>query len=109
MFNLADAIEVPHGGNLGEAAVRYGIPRENWIDLSTGINPHGYPVPPIDPQAWIRLPDDDDDLEAIAAAHYGAPRALAVAVATSLALYIVFERMFEVTLPHGALAAALGF
>jgi tripartite tricarboxylate transporter TctB family protein len=41
--------------------------------------------------------------------HQSLPRALAVAVATSLALYIVFERMFEVTLPHGALAAALGF
>lgn len=95
MFNLADAIEVPHGGNLGEAAVRYGIPRENWIDLSTGINPHGYPVPPIDPQAWIRLPDDDDDLEAIAAAHYGAPRALAVA-GTQAAI-----RMLPAVLPKG--------
>jgi hypothetical protein len=30
-------------------------------------------------------------------------------VATSLVLYVVFERMFQVTLPHGALAAALGF
>jgi hypothetical protein len=41
--------------------------------------------------------------------HQSLPRALAMAVATSLALYVVFERMFEVTLPHGALAAALGF
>jgi cobalamin biosynthetic protein CobC len=73
------ATHVLHGGNLGEAARRYGIARENWLDLSTGINPDGYPVPPVDPQAWLRLPEDDDDLEAIAAAHYGAARALAVA------------------------------
>jgi hypothetical protein len=32
-------------------------------------------------------------------------RALIIAVATPLALYVVFERMFQVSLPHGALAA----
>lgn len=36
-------------------------------------------------------------------------RALAIALATPLALYVVFERMFQVSLPHGALGAALGF
>jgi tripartite tricarboxylate transporter TctB family protein len=36
-------------------------------------------------------------------------RALAIAAATPLALYAVFERMFQVSLPHGALAAAFGF
>lgn len=70
---------VPHGGNLADAVHRYGIARERWLDLSTGINPRGYPVPPIDGDAWLRLPDDDDGLEAIAAHHYGSSRALAVA------------------------------
>ena len=36
-------------------------------------------------------------------------QALAIAVATPLALYVVFERLFHVTLPHGALLAAVGF
>jgi hypothetical protein len=36
-------------------------------------------------------------------------QALAIAVATPLALYVVFERVFHVTLPHGALFAAAGF
>ena len=36
-------------------------------------------------------------------------RAIAIAVVTPLALYLVFERAFQVTLPHGALADALGF
>jgi hypothetical protein len=34
---------------------------------------------------------------------------LAVAAATPLALYLIFERMFQVSLPHGAFAGALGF
>jgi hypothetical protein len=41
--------------------------------------------------------------------HQSVPRALAMAAATALALYVVFERMFQVSLPHGALAAMLGF
>jgi cobalamin biosynthetic protein CobC len=101
MVRLVDATPVPHGGNLGEAAIRYGMPREDWIDLSTGINPHGYPIPPIDPQAWIRLPDDHDDLEAIAAAHYGAPRALAVA-GTQAAI-----RLLPEVLPKGRIGVGL--
>ena len=32
-----------------------------------------------------------------------------IAAVTPVVLYIVFERLFLVTLPHGALAAALGF
>ena len=36
-------------------------------------------------------------------------RALVIAVVTPLALYVVFERMFQVSLPHGALSAAFGF
>ncbi|MGX9427340.1 MULTISPECIES: tripartite tricarboxylate transporter TctB family protein [Bradyrhizobium] len=40
--------------------------------------------------------------------HQSLLRSLAMALATPLALYVVFERMFQVTLPHGALAAAFG-
>ncbi|KMZ12425.1 L-threonine 3-O-phosphate decarboxylase [Candidatus Burkholderia humilis] len=74
---MADS--VPHGGNLREAAHRYDIPLEDWLDLSTGINPCGYPVPPVPPDAWRRLPEDDDGLAACAARYYGAPSALPVA------------------------------
>ncbi|MEX3983278.1 threonine-phosphate decarboxylase CobD [Paraburkholderia sp. EG287A] len=66
---------VAHGGNLHEAAQRYGIAWDAWIDLSTGINPHGYPVPPVPPTAWRRLPDDGDGFAACAARYYGAPDA----------------------------------
>ena len=60
-----------HGGKLLRAAQHYGIPVADWIDLSTGINPEVYPVPPLGPACWNRLPEDDDGLEAAAAAYYG--------------------------------------
>jgi Tripartite tricarboxylate transporter TctB family len=41
--------------------------------------------------------------------HQSLLRSLVIAAVTPLVLYIVFERLFLVTLPHGALAAALGF
>ncbi|SFI57430.1 tripartite tricarboxylate transporter TctB family protein [Bradyrhizobium sp. Gha] len=41
--------------------------------------------------------------------HQSVLRSAMTAGATALALYVVFERMFQVSLPHGALAAALGF
>jgi len=66
---------IAHGGNLHEAARRYGIPYGEWLDLSTGINPHGYPVPPVPADAWRRLPDDGDGYAACAAQYYGAPDA----------------------------------
>ena len=69
------AERIAHGGNLHEAAQRYGIAWEQWLDLSTGINPCGYPVPPVPADAWRRLPDDGDGFASCAARFYGAPEA----------------------------------
>ncbi|GAB2882273.1 threonine-phosphate decarboxylase CobD [Pseudoduganella ginsengisoli] len=66
-----------HGGNLRDAMRRYGA--HDWLDLSTGINPHWYPAPPIAGNAWHRLPETDPALAEAAQAFYGAPRMLAVA------------------------------
>lgn len=68
-----------HGGRLREAASRYNIPLERWLDLSTGINPQPWPVPPLSPECWQRLPEADDGLEAAATAYYGNPNLLPVA------------------------------
>ena len=68
-----------HGGRLRRAAETYRIPVSDWVDLSTGINPHGYPVPPVPAEAWLRLPEDDDGREAAAAAYYGSAELLPVA------------------------------
>ncbi|UPG86146.1 threonine-phosphate decarboxylase CobD [Luteibacter aegosomatis] len=68
-----------HGGRLARAARRYGIPREHWLDLSTGVSPHAWPVPPPPPDAWHRLPEDEDGLLDAARAYYGVEHLLPVA------------------------------
>ena len=68
-----------HGGQLKLASERYNIPLENWIDLSTGINPNSYPLPPVPTHIWQRLPEVNDGLEAAAAAFYGSRYLLPVA------------------------------
>ena len=70
---------IKHGGNLNQAAAQYGIPLENWLDLSTGINPNGYPVPTIPAALWQRLPEADDGLNEAAQAYYGTVQVLATA------------------------------
>jgi cobalamin biosynthetic protein CobC len=66
-----------HGGNLRDAALRFG--RDDWIDLSTGINPRWYPAPALPDNAWHRLPETDPELALAAASYYGAPLMLPVA------------------------------
>lgn len=68
-----------HGGRLRRAAEHYGIPPVDWLDLSTGLNPNGWPVPAIPAECWQRLPEDDDELADAARRYYGNPRILAVA------------------------------
>ncbi len=68
-----------HGGRILDVAARYGIPPEGWLDLSTGINPFGWPVPPVPAECWQRLPEAEDGLMAAAREYYGAPRLLPVA------------------------------
>ena len=61
-----------HGGGLRAAAEQYRIPLNDWLDLSTGINPQAWPVPTLPATVWQRLPEADDGLEAVAADYYGA-------------------------------------
>ena len=46
---------------------------EPFLDLSTGINPHPYPLAPIDPARLARLPEPEElsRLQAVAARAYG--------------------------------------
>ena len=68
-----------HGGALLAAATRYGIAREKWLDLSTGINPDAWPLPVFPAAIWSRLPEEDDGLEDAARAYYGSAHILPVA------------------------------
>ena len=46
-----------HGGGIDAACARWGGARGDWLDLSTGINPRPYPIPPLPADAWTALPD----------------------------------------------------
>jgi cobalamin biosynthesis protein CobC len=69
------AAPLPHGGDLAAARRLFPDAPEPLIDLSTGINPHSYPLPQLPPELFARLPEPSalDRLAAAAAQAYGAP------------------------------------
>jgi cobalamin biosynthetic protein CobC len=83
----------PHGGDLAAAGARFG--RQDFLDLSTGINPTAYPVGILPTECWSRLPGPDAALRRAAAAHYevGDPRCI-VSAAGSQALIQLLPRLF---------------
>lgn len=64
-----------HGGSLGRARSLFPHAPEPWVDLSTGINPHSYPLFDLPATALTRLPEPARaaELAGIAARAYGAP------------------------------------
>ena len=48
---------IVHGGGITAAARLHGGRPEDWLDLSTGINPNPVTLPEIPVSAWHRLPD----------------------------------------------------
>ncbi len=67
-----------HGGRLLQAVRHYGVPREEWLDLSTGINPIAWEGAPVSIASWNRLPEEEDGLGEAARSYYGAPDLLPV-------------------------------
>lgn len=68
-----------HGGRILAAAEKYAIPESDWLDLSTGLNPNGWPVSNIPASVWQTLPEDDDGLQTAACKYYGCEACLPVA------------------------------
>ena len=68
---------IAHGGDLGDLRRTFPDAPLPWLDLSTGINPVPYPVPPVEASAWLRLPESAEllALRAAASGAYGAPGA----------------------------------
>lgn len=74
--------KLEHGTRLSQAARDFNIPEESWLDLSTSINPQGWPVsslPPLTDSLWQRLPQEDDGLLDVARRYYGSRNLLPVA------------------------------
>jgi len=68
-----------HGGQLNAAARKYNIAVEKWIDLSTGINPDGWPIPELPASVYQRLPEENDELISAARICYNADNVMAIA------------------------------
>ncbi len=92
-----------HGGSLGRARSLFPDAPEPWIDLSTGINPHSYPLFDLPATALTRLPEFSSAgrLQAAAAVAYGAPSPLHVALAPGT--QILLPRVFSLVKPGRAL------
>lgn len=92
-------LALAHGGRLRQAAADYAIPLADWLDLSTGINPQGWPVAlnaaALPPEVWQRLPEDNDGLEAAAAAYYGVAPENLLPVAGSQAAIQMLPQLFS--------------
>ena len=75
-YNTADE-PLPHGGDLRVARLLFPDAPKPFIDLSTGINPNPYPLPPLPAELFARLPDAAAivRLAKAAATSYGAPSA----------------------------------
>jgi cobalamin biosynthetic protein CobC len=86
-----------HGGRLREAQRLFPDAPEPFLDLSTGINPVPYPVPPLADDAWTRLPEPEDiaGLEVAAARAYGVADArMVVAAPGTQSLIALVPRIF---------------
>ncbi len=85
----AAAEPIAHGGRLGAARRRF-PDAPAFLDLSTGINPCAYPLPPLPPALWARLPEPEAEaaLEACAARRYGAADPAMVVMAPGTQLLI---------------------
>jgi cobalamin biosynthetic protein CobC len=77
MISRSEATPLEHGGDLAAARRLFPDAPQPFIDLSTGINPYPYPLPPLAANVFTRLPDSAAQvrLREIAARTYGAPSA----------------------------------
>ncbi len=86
-----------HGGALDVARRLAPDAARPWIDLSTGVNPHAYPLPDLEPEVWTRLPASEAlaELEAAAACRYGVTPEIVVAGPGTQALIQTLARIFS--------------
>ena len=87
-----------HGGDIDAARWRWPGAPQPWIDLSTGINPHSYPVPELPSEAWSRLPlaSELEDLCHVAANYYRLSDSdMVVAAPGSQALIQLVPRLYQ--------------
>lgn len=86
-----------HGGRLADACARFGGAPEDWLDLSTGINPVPWQPPPALAIDWRGLPQAQALalLEARAAGHFGVQPGLCMALPGSEVALRLLARVLD--------------
>ncbi len=97
-----------HGGDIITASRLYGTDASEWIDLSTGINPRGYPVAPLAPEVFQQLPYPSAELQRCAEAYYGNASLLPVA-GTQAAIQALPQCLSQLTSTNVILLPAVGY
>jgi len=94
---------VDHGGSLGRARALFPDAPQPFVDLSTGINPHSYPLFDLPATSLWRLPEAGRarELTEIAAGTYGAPSPANVVAAPGT--QILLPRVASLVRPGKAL------
>ena len=70
---------IKHGGNIDEAAIKFGIAKDEWLDLSTGLNPHPWSLDkPIPSSYYQKLPYPDATFYSVASRYYESLNLLAL-------------------------------
>ena len=92
-----------HGGSLGRARALFPNALLPFVDLSTGINPHSYPLFDLPATSLLRLPEAGRgrELKEIAASTYGAPSSANVVPAPGT--QILLPRVASLVRPGKAL------
>ncbi|MBY5570166.1 pyridoxal phosphate-dependent class II aminotransferase [Rhizobium leguminosarum] len=86
-----------HGGGITAAAATFGGRPDDWLDLSTGINPCSVALPDIPARAWHRLPDRHlvDEARRAARDHYGSGEILPLPVPGTQSVIQLLPRLIE--------------
>ncbi|MGO8096333.1 threonine-phosphate decarboxylase CobD [Rhizobium leguminosarum] len=88
---------IVHGGGVTAAAAAFGGRPEDWLDLSTGINPCPVALPDIPARSWHRLPDRHlvDEARRAARDHYGSGKILPLPVPGTQSVIQLLPRLIE--------------
>ena len=88
---------IVHGGGITAAAAAFGGRPEDWLDLSTGINPCPVALPEIPARAWHRLPDRHlvEAARSAARDHYGSGEILPLPVPGTQSVIQLLPRLLQ--------------
>ncbi len=86
-----------HGGDINSARRAFPEAATPWIDLSTGINPVPYPLPPLPAELWTLLPapGELESLQVAAGLRYGVAPDSVVAAPGAQSLIQWLPRLFS--------------